>query len=56
MLIFSRLKTAAILGVCLIGVLLSALTFVPAERLPTWAPHPQSRASRICRRKPFSSL
>lgn len=40
MLVFSRLKTATILGVCLIGVLLSALTFMPAERLPAWLPHP----------------
>jgi SecD/SecF fusion protein len=40
MLVFSRLKTAAILGACLIGLVLSALAFTPAERLPAWAPHP----------------
>jgi SecD/SecF fusion protein len=40
MLMFSRLKAAAILGVCLIGLALSALAFTPADRLPAWAPHP----------------
>jgi SecD/SecF fusion protein len=40
MLVFSRLKTAAILGACLISLVLSALAFTPAERLPAWAPHP----------------
>src|SRR5215210_292973 len=40
MLVFSRFKTTAILGVCLIGLVLSALTFTPAGRLPAWAPHP----------------
>src|SRR5215213_3053113 len=40
MLMLSRLKAAAILGVCLIGLALSALAFTPADRLPAWAPHP----------------
>jgi SecD/SecF fusion protein len=40
MLVFSRLKAAVILGVCLVGLLLSALAFVPAAKLPAWAPHP----------------
>ncbi|HEY8381578.1 MAG TPA: protein translocase subunit SecD [Microvirga sp.] len=40
MLIFSRLKTAVILGVCLLGLLITALAFTPAGRLPAWAPHP----------------
>jgi SecD/SecF fusion protein len=39
MLIFSRLKQAIILGVCLIGIVVSTLSFVPAHRLPTWAPN-----------------
>jgi SecD/SecF fusion protein len=40
MLIFSRLKTATILGVCLIGILISALALTPVGKLPAWAPHP----------------
>jgi SecD/SecF fusion protein len=40
MLVFSRLKTAVILSICLIGVLISALAFTPSDRLPIWAPHP----------------
>lgn len=40
MLIFSRLKTAAIAAVCLLGLLVTALAFTPADRLPAWAPHP----------------
>src|SRR3712207_6757876 len=40
MLTSSRLKTAAILGICLVGLALSALAFMPADRLPAWAqPH-----------------
>jgi SecD/SecF fusion protein len=40
MLTFSRLKTAAIAGICLLGLLVAALAFTPADRLPSWAPHP----------------
>jgi preprotein translocase subunit SecD len=40
MLVFSRAKTVLILGVCALGILLTALTFAPPERLPSWAPHP----------------
>lgn len=40
MLTFSRFQTAAILGACLTGLLLSILAFIPAGRLPAWAPHP----------------
>jgi SecD/SecF fusion protein len=41
MLVFSRLKAAVILGTCLIGLLIAALTLLPSQRLPAWAPHPQ---------------
>ena len=40
MLVFSRFKTAAILGICLVGLVLSTLAFMPPERLPAWVPHP----------------
>jgi SecD/SecF fusion protein len=41
MLVFSRLKAAVILGTCLVGFLIAALTLMPSQRLPAWGPHPQ---------------
>ena len=41
MLHFSRLKTALILGVCLLGVLLSIPNLLPHGTLPAWAPQPR---------------
>jgi SecD/SecF fusion protein len=38
MLYFSRLKAGMILCVCLIGIMLSIPSFIPAERLPAWYP------------------
>ena len=38
MLYFSRVKAGMILCVCLIGILLSIPSFIPAERLPAWYP------------------
>jgi SecD/SecF fusion protein len=40
MLTFSRPKTAAFLGICLVGLVLSTLAFTPADRLPAWVPRP----------------
>src|SRR5262245_56606898 len=40
MLVFSRFKAALILGVCLLGVLLSIPSFLKPGTLPAWVPHP----------------
>jgi SecD/SecF fusion protein len=41
MLRFSRWKTLAIIGVCLIGFLLSLANFIPPGGLPSWVPQPR---------------
>jgi hypothetical protein len=41
MLIVSRCTTPAIFGLNVIGILVSALAFIHADRVPAWAPHPQ---------------
>jgi SecD/SecF fusion protein len=41
MLIFSRLKTAIVLGICLAGAVICTFAFIPASRLPAWMPHPE---------------
>jgi preprotein translocase subunit SecD len=41
MMYFSRWKAAAILGVCLLGLLLSIPNLVPRSALPSWLPAPQ---------------
>jgi preprotein translocase subunit SecD len=41
MLYFSRWKAAAILGVCLLGLLLSVPNLVPRSALPSWLPAPR---------------
>jgi SecD/SecF fusion protein len=40
MLIFSRWKTALIVGACLLGMLIGALALVPPGDVPDWLPHP----------------
>ena len=41
MLHFSRFKTAFILGLCLLGILLTIPNLVSADRLPSWLPQPR---------------
>jgi SecD/SecF fusion protein len=41
MLRFSRLKAATIVGLCLIGFLLSLINIIPPHRLPAWLPQPR---------------
>ncbi|WP_072397417.1 protein translocase subunit SecD [Hyphomicrobium sp. CS1GBMeth3] len=41
MLHFSRFKTALVLGVCLLGTLLSISNLIPHGTLPTWVPQPR---------------
>jgi SecD/SecF fusion protein len=39
MLIFSRLRQAAIFGLCLVGIVVSTLSLIPAQQRPAWAPN-----------------
>jgi SecD/SecF fusion protein len=41
MLRFTRLKAAMIVGLCLLGFLISLLNFIPPQRLPAWLPQPR---------------
>ena len=41
MLHFSRIKTAVVLGTCLLGVFLAVPNFIAPGRLPAWLPQPR---------------
>jgi SecD/SecF fusion protein len=41
MLVFSRLRARAIAALCLIGIVVAALSFIPSSAQPRWMPHPQ---------------
>ena len=49
MLHFSRLKTALIIGVCLVGALLAVPNFIKPGVLPAWVPSRGSIWGSTCR-------